>query len=136
MPAIDFSEVKGLDPIPEGVYSVEVVEATEGVSQSGNPKIDVRYKVLDGEYEGRILFEVLSFHPNALWRAKKTLQNLGFPADFNGEIDCEDLIGRLASALVVIEPSSGTDPDTGEPYPDRNRIKKLSPLEMTADDLL
>jgi hypothetical protein len=135
-PAMDFTSVKGLEPIPQGEYNVEVAEAKVGESQSGNAKIDVRYKVLDGEYEGRIVFETLSFHPKALWRTKKTLMALGFPEDFSGEIDPEMLLSKMAKITVAVETGRGADPETGEAYPDRNTIKKTQPIGTKASDLL
>jgi hypothetical protein len=136
MPTIDFSEVQGLDPIPEGDYDAEIVYADEGESQSGHPKIDLRWKVLSGEQEGRQVFDTLSFHPKALWRTKATLMSLDFPDDFTGEVTGEELLGRVARIKVKIDPSSGTNPDTGEPYPERNRITKVTPSDMSVEDLL
>jgi len=60
MPAIDFSEIKGLDPVPNGTYEAEIVYAQEGTSGSGHPKIDLRWKILDGEYANRLVFEMTS----------------------------------------------------------------------------
>jgi hypothetical protein len=136
MPAIDFSEVQGLDPIPDGTYDAEIVFADEGESQSGHPKIDLRWKVLAGEHEGRQVFDTMSFHPKALWRTKDTLMALDFPEDFSGDITGEELLGRVATITVKIEPSSGTNPDTGEPYPERNRITKVKAADMSVQDLL
>lgn len=135
MPSIDFSNVKGLDPIPQGSYTAEIVHAEAGVSQSGNPKIELRYKVVGGDYDGRLVFDSLSFHPDALWRTKLNLTALGFPKDFSGDIEPSDLIGRQAVLSVTIEESRGNDAD-GEPYPPRNRIVKVKPVGATASSVL
>jgi len=125
-PSIDFSEVKGLEPIPPGNYLATIVKAEEGVSQKGNPKIDLQWKVVDeeGNFDGRIVFDTLTFTEKALFRVKSTLRAVGFDKDFSGEIDCDDLIGESAMLLVEIEASGQISPD-GEPYPPRNRIRKV-----------
>jgi hypothetical protein len=128
MPAIDFSDVPEITPIPAGEYEAEVTSAQAGFSGSGNPKIDVRYTVVLPESgEQRVIFDTISFHPKALWRAKQTLQSLGFPKDFSGEVDPDALIGQMATIVVAID-SGRSDPTTGEPYPDRNRVVKVKPV--------
>jgi hypothetical protein len=127
MPAIDFTQVQSLDPLPDGIYNVEIVSAQEGSSKTGNPKIDIRWKVTDGAYEGRQIFDSMSFHRDALWRTKKTLQALGFDDDFNGEVTSDMLISRQATVTVITEHSNQVDPTTGEPYPDRNKVTRVNP---------
>jgi hypothetical protein len=129
-PAIDFSAVKDLEPIPAGKYEAEIVHAAEGMSKTGNPKIDLRWKILAGEYEGRQVFDLLAFAPNALFRVKATLKALGWDVNKPGAqtISGADLIGLQATIVVSIEPSSGADPQTGEPYPERNRVVKVLTL--------
>lgn len=138
-PSIDFSEVQGLDPIEAGTYLASIVHAEEGMSKSNQPKIDVRWKVDESEDKavaGRQIFDALSFHPDALWRTKMTLQALGFPKDFSGDIEVEDLLNRDATIVVTIEDSTQDDPATGEPYPPRNRIVKVRPAGSSAASLL
>ncbi len=124
--SVDFSQIADLGPIPGGVYDASVVSAKPGVAQSGYPKIDLAWKVEEGEFEGRQIFDTLAFHPNALPMTKRKLLNLGFPEDFSGEIDPEDLLGASATLTVTIQKSENIDPETSEPYPDRNRVNKIS----------
>lgn len=134
-PSIDFSSVQSLDPVPNGTYNAEIVHAEEGVSKAGHPKMDLRWKITEGEHAGRQIFDSMSFHPSALWRTKATLQALGFPETFNGELGAEDLVGREAQLVVTLE-SGRTDPATGEPYPDRNRITRVRPVGSSVSNLL
>ena len=136
MPTIDFTEVQGLEPIDPGNYPADIVHAEEGVSKSNNPKIDIRWKISEGEYEGRQIYDTLSFHPDALWRTKFTLQALGFANDFSGDVEDEDLLNRSAVITVTIEPGNGTDPATGEPYPDRNRVTRVRPEGTSLEDFV
>lgn len=139
MPSIDFSEVQGLEPVEDGTYEAAIVHAEEGTSKKGHPKIDVRWMIDENEPKevaGRQVFDTLSFHPDALWRTKLTLQALGFSEDFSGDVETEDLLNQVATIVVVIEPSEQQDPVTGEPYPPRNRIVKVRPAGSSAASLL
>ncbi len=134
--AVDFSNIADLGPIPGGVYEASIVKATPGQSQSGFPKIDTSWKVEEGEFEGRQIFDTLAFHPNALPMTKRKLLNLGFPEDFSGEIDPEDLIGVTATLTVTVEKSTQINPETGEPYADRNRVGRISGGEVDISSLV
>lgn len=123
-PAIDFASVPSMDPVPNGVYLAEVVSAKEGTSQSSNPKIDLQWKIMGGEFDGRRVFDVMSFAPTALWRTKQTLEALGFKKGFSGEVTGEDLIGRQAVLTVTVDENTGINPDTGEAYGPRNKVVK------------
>lgn len=130
---VDFSEIKDLGPVSPGTYNASIVTAKPGMSQTGNPKIDVAWSIVEGEYENRRIFDTLSFHPNALPITKGKLRGIGFPDDFSGGIDPEDLVGVSATLIVTIQKSTAVNPDTGEPYPDRNRISRI--IEGDAGDL-
>jgi hypothetical protein len=132
---IDFSEIPSLEPVPAGTYLASIIQADAGESQAGNPKVDLRWKIVGGEFDGRLIFDHLSFAPTALWRTKLFLQAVGFGEGFAGDVDTDDLVGKMASLTVAIE-SGRTNPDTGETYPDRNRVIKVKPAEATAEDLL
>jgi hypothetical protein len=134
MPAIDFSEIKDLDPVPNGQYDAEITYAQEGTSASGNPKIDLRWRILNGEYAGRMVFDTLAFHPNALFRVKNTLKALNFPPNFSGEVSGADLIGLQATIVLVVE--DGGTSESGEAYGARNRVSKVRPLASGLDGLL
>lgn len=133
-PTINFEDVQGLDPVPAGTYNVEIVHAQEGVSKQGYPKIDVRYKIIGTEFDGRQVLDTMSFHRDALWRTKKTLQALGFPKTFNGEIGPGDLVGLSCAIVVTVEASDQVDED-GEPYEPRNRVTKVKKAGSGAADI-
>jgi hypothetical protein len=135
MPVIDFSDVKGLEPIPDDRYRLEIASAKEGLAESGYEKIDLQCKVMKGKYENRVVFETLSWHPNAMPFTKKKLIGLGFDPDFAGDVGADDLVGRVFEADVKIEPSRGVD-DNGDPYPDRNKITRFYPIDVDPDDLV
>jgi hypothetical protein len=125
MPSIDFSEIKGMELLPDGWYNASIVSAKPGVSQNKNPKMDLRWKIEGGEHDGRQLFDTLTFSPESLWRVKLTLQALGFPKDFKGAVQPEDLLGLTAAIHVSVESGKQIDPATNEPYPPRNRVDRV-----------
>ena len=126
-PVVDFSNVSGLEPLPEGNYLAKVVYAEEGLSTSQQPKIEMRWEVIAPEqYAGRMVFDILSFHPDALYRTKNTLVGMGFDNDFSGEISAEGLMDKEATLTLTIDTSGKTDED-GNPYPPRNRVRKVRP---------
>ena len=131
MPKIKFDEVKGLEPVPAGKYTATIVEAKEGLSSSGNPKIDVQWKIDGGPFDGKRVFDTMAFHEKALFRVKNTLQALGWSKSFDGDVSADDLIGKSAFIIVTIEVSTQQD-ENGEPYPDRNRVKNVKPLKAAS----
>jgi len=133
---IDFGEIAGFEPVPEGVYDAEIVQAIPGMSKSNNPKITLQWRVLSGDEENRRIFQDLSFHPKALFATKAVLIGLGFDSNFQGEIDPEELIGLNAELVVAVETSDVINPQTNEPYPPRNVVKKVTSGASGVSDLL
>jgi hypothetical protein len=120
---IDFTQVAGIEPLPDGWYNVSIAEVKPGVSKQGHPKMDLQLIVEDGEYAGRRIFDTLSFHPQALWRTKAVMVAFGYAEDFSGAIEPGDMVGRVAEIRIAIE-QGAIDPSTNEPYPARNRVKQ------------
>lgn len=132
MPAIDFSKVQGIEPLPVGVYTATIVKAEAGTSKAGNDKIDLQWKVEGGKMDGRIVFDTLTFTEKAMFRVKATLIALGFNKNFKGTVKPETMVGKTAKITVDIQPGNGVDPETGEAYPARNRIKKIALIGASA----
>lgn len=126
MPTIDFASVKGLEPLPVGTYPATVIKAEETTSKKGNLMLNLQWKIEGGKFDGRIVFDSLVFAPQSLFRVKQALQGLGFPKHFNGNVGPQDVVGKSAVLTLDIEASTQVD-DDGEPYPPRNRIKKVRP---------
>jgi len=131
MPSIKLDEIKGLEPVPAGTYIGTITKATEGVSKSGNEKIDVQWTLEypeDPKIDGRIIFDTLVWHEKSLFRVKQVLLAGGYEPNFEGEITEEDLVGITGLLVVDIEDSTQVDPN-GEPYPPRNRVKRVKPVQ-------
>lgn len=90
---VDFSEVEGgFAPIPEGRYEcvIEKVEVRES-NRSEHNYLNLELKITEDDYEDRRLFNVMSFHPNALPMVKDQLVELGvIEEDDELEFEWED----------------------------------------------
>lgn len=53
----EVEEDKGFEILPKGTYSAIVDELDFGDSSKGSPMLSVKYKVTEGEFEGRVLFD-------------------------------------------------------------------------------
>jgi len=127
---IDFASVpKGDEPVPAATYGCTIVHAEATTSKSsGNPMISLRWRIDDdGEYYHRTIFDQLVFTQAALWRVRQLLEALGYADTFKGEINPESLLGESATLQVVIQAGKGVNPETQEPYPPRNSVKRYLP---------
>lgn len=115
-----------------GQYIASVVKAETAMSKASNEMINLQWKVSGGKFDGRIIFDQLVFAEKSLFRVKRTLLGLGYPKDHKGNIDPNLLVGKSAMLTVDIEESTQIDPETGEPYPPRNRVKKVAPISKPA----
>lgn len=124
--AVDFSgvEERSFEPLPRGRYDLRVVAAEiRQTDPSKAPYLALTYAVESGEggpLEGeRKLWENMSFSPKALWKLKGFLKAVGMTdEELAGtlQLNAEDLLDAMVSALVVVE--KGQD---GEP---RNNVKR------------
>ncbi len=57
----DFEESSGFDPIEPGTYRVKVANVEKKVSQNGNEYISMVLEIIDGELEGRKIWNNLFF---------------------------------------------------------------------------
>lgn len=135
------------DPLPEGEYVVELTEFDDWEIKDGKDKKTgqklqyavsaIKVTVLTGEYEGRILWDWLTHHPNMPWNTPNFLDAFG------GEnlplSRFKELVGNAAVAHVTIDKNATkkvTDPDTGEESEEvspRNNVKYYSKYEGLAD---
>lgn len=106
MPKIDFSKYDDVDdysPLPEGSYVCAVSSIEEAYTKAGDEMWKLQLDVIEGEFEGRRIFDNLVFSEKAMKRVKLVVSRLGI--DVSGEIDLtpEMLQGRVALVSVVVE---------------------------------
>jgi Protein of unknown function (DUF669) len=123
--AVDFTDVESKDfaAIPVGNYVIEVASVEERETKKGDPMLNWGLRVIEGDYEGRMLFTNTVLTKNSLWKMKQFLTALGFSeGDLTGEIDLDpdtDLVGLTAIARVTQRVYEGEL---------RNDVKGLKPL--------
>lgn len=116
-----------LEAVPAGNYAVTVASAKEGISKTGNPKIEVKLRIDEPEEQaGRILFDNFSLQPQALWKLKRWLYALGYSDDdFAGEfeLDPEELVGLTCVASVIVRPFTKNPGTEQEETVERNNVE-------------
>lgn len=139
---MDFSTIKGFEPLPDGRYNASIVEAKPGTSQNNNPTLTLKWRVTDGEHEGRVIYDVLTFTKDAEWRVKAVCEGLApFQPDpetgapWTGRITPELFIGEPAVITVALDTKSTgkIDPKTGKPYEARPRVQSVALAGSLAD---
>ncbi len=130
---LDLRGVKaGSEPIPDGRYPVEVVDADIRTGQdSGQPYLWLHLRVTEGDQENRRVFfqGTLNADSQGLGITMGSINAL-MGEDVTGkqfELDTDELVGLEADAIVVIEDPSEEGQDA------RNRVKNLKPIDPDSD---
>lgn len=108
---LDFSSVKSVEPLEEGIYELEITKVEEKVASSGNPMLTVEFT-----HEDRKIWENYVLIDKCLFKLKELFDALGIDTSEIVSMDVQDLVGATIKAKVI--------QDT---YDDRilNRIKKI-----------
>jgi len=110
--------------IPKGKYRVRLQEVREGKkTKSGAAMVSLKFVVLSGRFQGRILWDNLAFSDAALGRLAAFLRSANLPHEGEAvEINTVTWIGRELNILVDVEHYEGTE---------RNTVKKFFPTPST-----
>lgn len=116
--------------IPKGIYNAEIDEVQFGNSKSsGAPMFTINYRITDGAYENRKLFQHVSFSPKALPGTKGTLLRID-PTIFSGPFRPEKVAqsGQLLNKKVRLK-------ITHEDYDGeaRAKVRDVLPPEVAAN---
>lgn len=108
---LDFSSVKSVEPLEEGIYELEITKVEEKVASSGNPMLTVEFT-----HEDHKIWENYVLIDKCLFKLKELFDALGIDTSEIVSMDVQDLVGATIKAKVI--------QDT---YDDRilNRIKKI-----------
>lgn len=108
------TESRSFDPLPEGVYEVRIAGAEVKTTKAGNGKyLAIRYDVLTGEHERRVVFGNLTLRNPNLVAEQIGRQQLGELLQAIGKSDMEDtdeLIGSTLKIKVIIRESDQYGP--------------------------
>jgi len=105
---LDFDGVEDrgdFSPLPSGTYDCTIfsIDASKVGRDSKQPYAEFVYKVQEGEYKGRQLWQNFSFQKQALWGLKRLLVKLGYdPEKLSGKFEFEprELLGRRVFVTV------------------------------------
>jgi hypothetical protein len=109
---------KVLEP---GIYDGRITDVKMGKSKAGNPMLTVTV-----EAEGARIRDFWTLTPDALWRVKQSLTELGIEVpDGMFEFDPNDIVGMECSIQVVIDNYGGQD---------NNKIEHYNPDSTTSGE--
>lgn len=83
-----------------GVYEARIETVVVQTSQSGHPKLNFKYQIVEGDYLGSIAFGDRSLHPNALPFFRGMLDVVSAFAT-GRTIDEQKLVGRYLKIQVI-----------------------------------
>ena len=81
----------------DGTYKVKVMVCKDGVTKNGNPKVAVKFKVLDGKETDSVFWDSFVMVPSALSRLFSFLTSINQPVGANCDIDSDAWIGQVLS---------------------------------------
>ncbi|WP_311276129.1 DUF669 domain-containing protein [Methylobacterium sp. WCS2018Hpa-22] len=103
----DVIETPDFEPMPEGDYELQIVEADVRANSKGTGSLlEYKAEVVSGEFEGKSIFERINIrHENATAQAigQKALQDLIKAAGVRGVSDTDELLYKPFFARVAIE---------------------------------
>lgn len=114
--------------IPAGEYVGQIVKSEFKDTKAKTGKyLNLQIKILEGEYKGRIIFELLNLinpNPVAVEIANKALNSICVACGLVGVEDSDELHGIPMGLKVKINPANDN-------YPASNGIANYFPLEGT-----
>ncbi len=124
--SLDFTnDVASSNTVPKGSYKVVCESFEEKQSQSGNTRLILSFRILEGEQKGRVLYEGynLTGSEKAVQISRSQLKALiasSGRSDFNLS-GMHEFVGMTAMASVKIQ-------EEKDGYPERNVITAFKPV--------
>ncbi len=117
-------EMDDFSVVPVGEYNVQIVKSEiKDTKDKTGKRLNFQFKILDGDYKGRILFTGLNIvnpNPTAVEISKKELTSICKACGKPEIQDTAELHNIPLTVKVKIVPASGN-------YPEKNEITKYSP---------
>lgn len=117
-------EVREFEPLPRGRYTAVLNKFEFTEDASGEDLLKVQWKVTEGEYQDRVIFDQYSLVSTALWSFKRDMAVLGVDSDLlNAKaIDPEEVIAQAMNAEALISVKVDTKYNN-------NKVTKVAELE-------
>ena len=119
----------GDDLLPAGEYSAQAIEGEKKDTQSGGTMLIFTFEILEGEFQGRRIWDRLNYvnsNPEAQRIARKALGKFAVAAGLAGFEDTDDFLWKPVRISVTVRK------DKNGQYPDQNAIGKYSPYNTSA----
>lgn len=149
---VNFGDVQEMGAVPEDTYEavIEKIEYREAKEKGKFPYLNVEYTITEGEFEGRKVWEILSWSPKALFRMRDFFAAAGYEdEEYDLDVDEDsnillepDLTGeavvltveneiyekkernRVIATEFVTPPGSGEEEEEEEPAPKKKAAAK------------
>jgi hypothetical protein len=93
-------DVQNFVPLPDGQYLCRLSQVEESSTQNGDDMWKLRFEVVNGQHEGRFIFDNMVFSEAAIKRVKLICACLGI--DINGEVDLTPELLKDRHCLVTV----------------------------------
>lgn len=111
-------------PLPKGAYNVSLYDCALKESKSGGEYINMQFRVIDGQFEGRVIFDMITTKNASAKAVEIGMQRLKDFANATGlpdQFDLGDMHGKKLNVYVKIEQS--------EQYGDKNKVTSYMPYK-------
>lgn len=126
MPVLNLSNTKdnAFEPIPAGIYPLEVVELSEKVGkESGVPYLNVQFAVAaDHEFANRRIFTTMTYDEEKAWLLVQFLRALGYTDEELQEVSIDE---EFFDKVTGMEVTANVQKEQKGDYPEKNVIKKF-----------
>lgn len=113
-------ELQSMSLFEPGIYSFQVVEASDQVAKSGNDMIKLKLKVNDGSGKEKHIFDYVL--EAMAFKLRHFCEATGLAEKYeSGELKAFDCPGRTGKLELSFEP--GKQKPEGGYYPDKNSVK-------------
>lgn len=117
--AANNEKMGSFEPIPAGWYSAEIIrsEMMDTKAKNGNKYLKLRFKILDGDYEGRYVFNNLNLinqNQQAVEIAKKELASICESCEVDEISDSEELHNVPIGIRLTIREANAQWPASNE----------------------
>lgn len=104
MISMDFSNVKGREPLPEGEYDMTINRVEATVSSTGKDMLKVAFEESES---GNYVWTNYVIQDNCLWKLKELLDAVGMDTSGALDFDESELVGQQVLVRVTQEEYNG-----------------------------
>ena len=104
---VNWDDVATGEVIPEGSYMARIDKVETRKSQQDKAYLGINFVIVEGDQEGRVVWQSISLEPRALWKLRQLLEALGHDLVGMQEVDTDDLLGQEVGINVTHEEYEG-----------------------------